>query len=163
LYDFGMLGTARRLLRQILDTLHPELVAGTPIVVLEPSCAAVFRDELLGLFPNDEDAQRLSAQTLLLGEFLARHAPDFSMPTLPRKALVHGHCHQKALVGMTAEHAVLKKLGLDYETPETGCCGMAGAFGFEAAHYDVSIACGERALLPAVRAAPKETLILADG
>ena len=136
LYDFGMLDTAKELLRDILTTLQPQIEAGVPIVGLEPSCVAVFRDELLGLFPHDENAQRLSKQTFLLSEFLNKHAGDFQPPPLPRKALVHGHCHQKALIGMKDEEAILKKLGLDFEVPESGCCGMAGSFGFEAGeHY----------------------------
>ncbi|HET9979561.1 MAG TPA: (Fe-S)-binding protein, partial [Ktedonobacterales bacterium] len=163
LYDFGMLDTAKRLLRQILDKLAPELAAGTPIVVLEPSCAAVFRDELVNLFPDDENALRLKAQTYLLSEFLERFAPDFQTPTLQRHAIVQGHCHQQALMGMHTEEATLRKHVATVETLNSGCCGMAGAFGFEASHYDVSIACGERVLLPVVRDAPKDTLIVADG
>ncbi len=163
LYDFGMLDLAKRLLRDVLDTLQPALAAGTPIVVLEPSCASVFRDELVNLFPDDENAQRLKAQTYLLSEFLERHAPDFHPPRLRGQAIVQGHCHQQALMGMGAEQRLLRAM-LDQVTPlDVGCCGMAGAFGFEATHYDVSIACGERALLPAVRAATNETLIVADG
>ncbi len=163
LYDFGMLTSAKRLLRQTLATLRDELAAGTPIVVLEPSCAAVFRDELLNLYPNDEDAKRLASQTFLLGEFLARYAPDWQPPTLPHKALVHTHCHQKALMGANADLRLLRNTMREVEAPEMGCCGMAGAFGFEADHYDVSVACGERVLLPAVRAAANNTLIVADG
>ncbi len=163
LYDFGMLNLARRLLRDVLDTLQPALAAGTPIIVLEPSCASVFRDELVNLFPDDENAQRLKAQTYLLGEFLERHAPDFHPPRLAGRAIVQGHCHQQALMGMGGEERILRQI-LDEVSPmEAGCCGMAGAFGFEAEHYDVSIACGERALLPAVRSASPETLIVADG
>ncbi|HEX6540498.1 MAG TPA: FAD-binding and (Fe-S)-binding domain-containing protein [Ktedonobacterales bacterium] len=163
LYDFGMLDTAKRLLRQVLDTLAPELAAGTPIVVLEPSCAAVFRDELVNLFPDDANAHRLKTQTYLLSEFLERFAPDFQAAVLPRHAMVQGHCHHKAVMGMDDEQTVLRKHVAEVETLDSGCCGMAGAFGFEAAHYDVSIACGERVLLPAVRSAPKDTLIVADG
>lgn len=164
LYDFGMLDTAKRLLIKVLDALRPEIQAGTPIVGLEPSCVAVFRDELTNLFPHDEDAKRLRRQTFLFGEFLNKYAPHFQPPELPRQALLHGHCHHKALIGMQDEEAVLKRLRVDFEAPETGCCGMAGSFGFEKGdHYDVSIACGERVLLPAVRAAAKETLIIANG
>ena len=163
LYDFGMLDAAKRLLRQILDALAPELAAGTPIVVLEPSCASVFRDELVNLFPDDENAHRLKAQTYLLGEFLEHFAPSFQTHMLQRSALLQGHCHQQALLGMRAEEATLRKHVANCETLDAGCCGMAGAFGFEANHYDVSIACGERALLPAVRNAAKDTLIVADG
>ncbi|HEY6093273.1 MAG TPA: FAD-linked oxidase C-terminal domain-containing protein, partial [Gemmatimonadales bacterium] len=163
LYDYGMLSTAKRWLRHVLDVLQPQLEAGTPIVGLEPSCVAVFRDELLGLFPEDLDAQRLSKQTLLFNEFVARHVDERDLPSLRRNALVHGHCHHKALMTMRDETRVLRALQLDFTTPEAGCCGMAGAFGFEKEHYGVSIQCGERALLPAVRQAPPETLIIADG
>lgn len=163
LYDHGMLTTAERLLRQILETLQPQITAGIPIVGLEPSCVAVFRDELLNLFPNDENARRLSKQVFLLSEFLERNIENYQLPHLQRKALVQGHCHQKAIMGMRAEGALLKKLGLDFEILDSGCCGMAGSFGFEKDHYDVSIKCGERVLLPAVREATKDTLIIADG
>ena len=163
LYDYGMLSTAKRWLRHVLTVLQPELEAGIPIVGLEPSCVAVFRDELLGLFPEDPDAQRLSKQTFLFSEFLARHVDESRLPTLRRNALVHGHCHQQALMTMRDETRVLRALQLDFTVPDSGCCGMAGAFGFEKAHYGVSIQCGERVLLPAVRQASPETLIIADG
>ena len=163
LYDFGMLDTARRLLRRTLDALQPELVAGTPIIALEPSCASVFLDEAVNLFPDDENARRLKSQTYLFSEFLERYAPDFHAPKLARRVLAQGHCHHKALVGMGAEERLLREIVNDVETPEASCCGMAGAFGFEREHYDVSVACGERALLPAVRAASKNTIIVADG
>ena len=163
LYDFGMLDTARRLLRRTLDALQPELVAGTPIIALEPSCASVFLDEAVNLFPDDENARRLKSQTYLFSDFMERHAPDFHTPKLARRAIAQGHCHHKALVGMGAEERLLRGIVEEVETPEASCCGMAGAFGFEREHYDVSMACGERALLPAVRAAPKDTLIVADG
>jgi FAD/FMN-containing dehydrogenase/Fe-S oxidoreductase len=163
LYDHGMLVTARRLLQDILDTLRPQIEEGVPVVGLEPSCVAVFRDELLNLFPNDEDARRLSQQTFLLSEFLVRQAEHYQLPQLQRKALVHGHCHHTALMKLRDEEKVLAKLGLDYTVLDSGCCGMAGAFGFEKAHYDVSLKVGERVLLPAVRSADTETLIIADG
>jgi FAD/FMN-containing dehydrogenase/Fe-S oxidoreductase len=163
LYDHGMLPTAKRLLRQILAALHPQITAGVPLVGLEPSCVAVFRDELLNLFPTDENARRLSKQTFLLSEFLAQKVPQYQPPRLRRKALVQGHCHHKATAGLGTEMDILRRLGLDIEIPEAGCCGMAGSFGFEKEHYDLSMRCGERALLPAVRAAASETLIIADG
>ncbi len=163
LYDFGMLDLAKRLLRDILDDLRDEIAAGTPIVVLEPSCASVFRDELVNLFPDDANAQRLKAQTYLLSEFLERYAPDFHLPKLQRQAIVQGHCHQQAVLGMGSEERILRETLAEVKPVNGGCCGMAGAFGFEADHYDVSMACGERALLPAVRGAPKDTLIIADG
>ena len=165
LYDYGMLDTAERWLKQILDCLRDEIRAGTPMVVLEPSCCAVFRDELTGLFPNDQDAKRLHFQTYLLSEFLAKYAPEYPQRELPqRKALVHMHCHHRAIMKVEAEQELLKKLGLDFEIPDSGCCGMAGAFGFEKGdHYDVSIKCGERHLLPAVRKAEEEALVIANG
>ncbi len=163
LYDFGFLGLAEHLLKQILAALRDEIRAGTPVVGLEPSCVAVFRDELCNLFPNDEDAKRLKKQTYLLSEFLEQKVPDYQPPKLQRKAVVHGHCHQKSVLNMACETELLKKVGLDCDMPDTGCCGMAGSFGFEAEKYEVSRACGERVLLPAVRDAGKDTLIVADG
>lgn len=164
LYDWGMLGAAKAALREILDTLKEPIEAGAPVVVLEPSCASVFRDELINFFPNDEDARRLSEQTFLLSEFLQKKAPHFDLPRLKRKAVAHGHCHHKSLMKMDDEEAVFEKMGLDFEILDSGCCGMAGAFGFERGdHYDVSVKCGERVLLPAVRAADKDTIIITDG
>jgi FAD/FMN-containing dehydrogenase/Fe-S oxidoreductase len=163
LYDFGMLDRAKRLLQETLDVLDGEIAAGLPLVVLEPSCAAVFRDELLNLFPHDERAHRLSRQTFLLSEFLERKAGNFELPKLSRKALIHGHCHHKSIMKMTDEESVLKKMGIDYHAPAPGCCGMAGSFGFEAEKYDLSISIGELELLPAVHSEPPESLIIADG
>jgi FAD/FMN-containing dehydrogenase/Fe-S oxidoreductase len=163
LYDFGMLDRAKRLLLKTLDTLAPEIEASVPIVVLEPSCAAVFRDELLNLFPDTLRARQLSQQTFLLSEFLEKKAAHFRLPKFPGKALVHGHCHHKSVMKMTDEEAILGKLGLDWSTPAPGCCGMAGSFGFEHDNYDVSVAIGELELLPAVRQAAANCLIIADG
>jgi FAD/FMN-containing dehydrogenase/Fe-S oxidoreductase len=163
LYDVGMLDRAKALLLQIMDQLLPVIEAATPIVVLEPSCAAVFRDELKNLFPQDERAQALSKQVFLLSEFLEQHAKDFPLPRLPRRALVHGHCHHKAIMKMTAEEAVLNRMDIAFTAPAPGCCGMAGAFGFEKEKYGVSKAIGELELLPAVRRAPTDWLIVADG
>jgi FAD/FMN-containing dehydrogenase/Fe-S oxidoreductase len=163
LYDFGMLKTAKGMLRQILHVLREEIESGTPIVGLEPSCVAVFRDELKNLFPMDEDARRLSANVFFLSEFLEQKAPHFRLPKLQRKAIVQKHCHHEHVMKFDAENAVLQKLGLDYELLDSGCCGMAGSFGFEADHYDVSVAIGERRLLPAVRQCSPDTLVIADG
>ncbi|HEY7318488.1 MAG TPA: FAD-binding and (Fe-S)-binding domain-containing protein, partial [Candidatus Binatia bacterium] len=164
LYDYGMLATAKRLLRRVMHCLQPQLSAGTPIVVLEPSCASVFRDELTNLFPHDPDARRLREQTFLLNEFLEKKAPGFRPPALERKALLQGHCHQKAVMSMEHERSLLSKIGLELTMPESGCCGMAGSFGFEEGdRYDVSVRCGERVLFPGVRQATPETLIVADG
>jgi Fe-S oxidoreductase len=163
LYDFGLLSQAKDYLQQILRALGPDIDAGRPVVVLEPSCASVFRDELRGLFPDDARADRLRRQTFLLSEFLERHAPAFVPPRLERRVLLHGHCHHKALMKMTDEESLLKKMGADLDAIDAGCCGMAGPFGFTADKYAVSQAIGERVLLPAVRRAPPEALIVADG
>jgi FAD/FMN-containing dehydrogenase/Fe-S oxidoreductase len=163
LYDFGLLDRAKKLLLEILDMLEVEIQAGIPIVVLEPSCASVFRDELVNLFPKNERAQKLSRQVFLLSEFLEKKAPHFVLPQLPHKAVVHGHCHHKAVMKMNDEESVLRKMGVDYHAPAAGCCGMAGSFGFEHEKYDVSVAVGELELLPAVRNAAAESLIIADG
>ncbi len=163
LYDFGMLDRAQRLLLDTLDVLGPKIAAGIPVVGLEPSCVAVFRDELCNLFPDDDRARRLSQQTFLLSEFLEKKAPHFTVPPLHRKALVHGHCHHKAIMKMTDEEAVLSRIGLDFHAPAPGCCGMAGSFGFEEEKYQVSQDVGELELLPAVRQAAPDTLIIANG
>jgi Fe-S oxidoreductase len=163
LYDYGMLDTAERWLKKMLAGLQPHIRAGTPVVVLEPSCYAVFKDELIDLLPNDQDAQRLSKQTFLFAEFLEKFAPDFNVPKLRGEAFAHIHCHQKALKKSDADEKLLKRMGIDLQLPDNGCCGMAGAFGFEAQHYDISMKVGEHDLLPQVRNAPKETLLIADG
>ncbi len=163
LYDFGMLDTAKALWRETLDALRPEIEAGTPVVGLEPSCVAAFRDELLNLYPMDEDAKRLSHNTFFLSEFLVKKVPEFKPPRLGRKAIVQKHCHHDHVMGYKEENQLLQKLGLDFEVLDSGCCGMAGSFGFEADHYDVSVRVGERMLLPSVRAADPETLVIADG
>ena len=163
LYDFGMLDTAKKLLLQILSALRPAIQAGIPVVGLEPSCVTVFRDELTDLLYGNEDAKRLQSQTFLLSEFLEKKVEDYRPPRMERKAVVHGHCHHKSDLKFDDEESVLKKMGLDYRILDSGCCGMAGAFGYETDHYDVGIQCGERVLLPAVRNAPVDALILADG
>ncbi|MEO8431211.1 MAG: FAD-binding and (Fe-S)-binding domain-containing protein [Acidobacteriota bacterium] len=163
LYDAGLLDDARELLAEILDALRPALRAGLPVVVLEPSCASVFQDELLGLFPGDPDAARLARQTRLFAELLETEAPEWSPPaSLSGSALVQGHCHQKALSSMEAEAALLARTGLSVHVLDAGCCGMAGAFGFESAHRDVSVAIAEHALLPALAGAP-DAIVVADG
>ncbi len=158
-----MLDRAQALLLQILDELAPEIEAGIPVVGLEPSCVAVFRDELTNLFPNDARAQALSKQTFLLSEFLERNSGNAPLPQLPRKALLHGHCHHKSIMKMTDEESLLRRLGIDFTSPAPGCCGMAGSFGFHDQHYEISAAIGELELLPAVRRAPDDWLIIADG
>lgn len=162
LYDFGMLDSARNQLKEILDALQDDIRAGVPIVGLEPACLSVFRDELLNFFPDDVLAQRLSRQSHLFSDFLM-NISDWDAPQLGGEALVHGHCHQKSVFGMAAEMALLKRLGIRARTVESGCCGMAGAFGFNPKYYAVSVKAGEAALLPAVRAADEHTMIIASG
>jgi FAD/FMN-containing dehydrogenase/Fe-S oxidoreductase len=164
LYDYGMLTLARRLLKRVLRGLRDEIRAGIPVVVPEPSCGAVFRSELMEMLPRDEDAKRLARQTYTLGELLAREAPDWETPRLERPALVHFHCHQRATSDTDCDQAVLRRLGLDAEVLSTGCCGLAGSFGYERGErYEVSVKAGEQSLLPAVRAASPHTLIVSDG
>jgi len=163
LYDYGFLDAAKRYLQRILQTLQPEIEAGIPVIVLEPSCASVFRDELHGLFPYDRLANKLHEQTFLFSEFLEKKASEWQLPQLPRKALVQGHCHHKSLLRFDDEKSVLKKLGLDHKVLASGCCGMAGSFGFENDKYGISVEIGKRVLLPEVRHASPETLIVADG
>jgi Fe-S oxidoreductase len=163
LYDFGMLDLAKRQLRQILSCLKSDIAAGTPVVGLEPSCVAVFRDELTNLFPHDPAATRLAAQTMTLAEFLSRYRPNWRPPRTDRKALVHGHCHHKAVMGFAAESKVLAEAARGVEILDSGCCGMAGSFGFKQEHYEVSQRIGELVLLPAVRRASPDHVIVADG
>jgi Fe-S oxidoreductase len=163
LYDFGMLDKAKQYLRRILEVLAQEINAGLPIVVLEPSCASVFRDELCNLFPEDPRARSLRQQTFLLSEFLQHHAPGYQPPQLSQKVLLHGHCHHKAIMKMTDEEALLRRMGAEPKSLDAGCCGMAGPFGFAKEKYSVSQAIGERVLLPAVRAAEPDTIVVSDG
>jgi FAD/FMN-containing dehydrogenase/Fe-S oxidoreductase len=163
LYDFGLLEKAKGNLSQIMNVLGPQIDAGLPIVVLEPSCASVFRDELHNLFPTDRRAGRLRNQTFLLSQFLQDQAPDYRPPKLSKKVLLHGHCHQKALMKMNHEEALLLKLGAELQSLDSGCCGMAGPFGFQKDKFDVSQAVAERVLLPAVRNAAQDTIIVTDG
>ncbi|HET6255246.1 MAG TPA: FAD-binding and (Fe-S)-binding domain-containing protein [Puia sp.] len=164
LYDYGMLKTAKRLLRRILDVLREDIRNGVPVVGLEPSCVAVFRDELVNLFPDDEDALRLRTQTFTLAEFLQKKAPQFRPPVLSKEAIIHGHCHQKAIMKMDAEKELFSKMKLNFRIVDSGCCGMAGSFGYErGAHYRVSVEAGELVLLPAVRSASRDALVIADG
>jgi FAD/FMN-containing dehydrogenase/Fe-S oxidoreductase len=162
LYDFGMLGTARSLLEEALTVLQPHIAAGTPVIGLEPSCVSVFRDEMTNLLGGNPAAQQLKARTFLLSEFLVNQA-DYRPPQWRRRALVHGHCHHKSVLKFDSEFELLKRIGLDFQVLDSGCCGMAGSFGFEAEKYEISVRIGERVLLPAVRNAAPDTLIIADG
>jgi Fe-S oxidoreductase/FAD/FMN-containing dehydrogenase len=161
LYDYGFLDLAERYLRRSLEQLREWYREGIPIVGMEPSCTAVFKDELTKLLPNDEDAKRLYASVMHFAELFERY--ELEAPPLGRSALVWGHCHQKATGGMDADLAVLKRMGVEAEELHAGCCGLAGSWGFEADHHDVSIAAGELGLLPRVRELAAEDLVVANG
>lgn len=173
LYDYGFLDIARRWWIDLLGKLRPYYQAGIPMVVLEPSCWSSFVDEVTDLLYGNEDAKRLKSLTFNISDFLKAKAPDYAPPKLNMSAIVHGHCHHKALdtmkqkvVGkLAAEKDLFKKMGIESKYPADGCCGMAGAFGYEKTnnHYQVGLAVGERVLLPEVRKAPDNHLIIADG
>jgi FAD/FMN-containing dehydrogenase/Fe-S oxidoreductase len=164
LYDFGFLDEAKRYLSRILDELGPQIDAGVPVVMLEPSCASVFRDELLNFFPKDERAIRLGRQTIMLSEMLARTTNGWQPPSLvDRRIVVHGHCHQNSVMTMKDDVKLLRATGARIDVLDSGCCGMAGPFGFEADKFEVSQTLAERVLLPAVRAAAKDDLLVSNG
>jgi Fe-S oxidoreductase len=161
LYDYGFLDTAERYLHDVLDQLREHIRAGTPVVGMEPSCLAVFKDELTKMLPHDDDASRLARNAYHYGEFFSTFG--INPPKLEGKALLWGHCHHRATGGIDPEQQVLEKMGLQVQSLTGGCCGLAGSWGFEAGKYDISIDCGEQALLPAVRAADASTVIVANG
>jgi FAD/FMN-containing dehydrogenase/Fe-S oxidoreductase len=160
LYDHGFLDVARRELARVLDALAPEIAAGTPVVGIEPTCIAVFRDELLRFFPKDVRAQKLAANVLTLAEWLDR--TGFTPPQREGRALLHGHCHQKALWGTSAEAKLLARMGLEVSMPDTGCCGMAGSFGFHPRRVALSMRIGELSLFPAIRGASADTIVVSN-
>jgi FAD/FMN-containing dehydrogenase/Fe-S oxidoreductase len=165
LYDFGLLGAARKYLAKVLDRMTPQIEAGLPFIFLEPSCASVFKDELLELFPDDPRAQRLSRQVWLLADWLAAKAPEWATGRLQgAHVLLHGHCHHKAVFGGPAsEIALLRQAGATVEPIQAGCCGMAGPFGFDSDKFEVSKAIASDGLLPAIARTGPTTLIVADG
>ena len=163
LISTGQLGIAKRVLRRTVAAMREEIRAGTPVVGLEPSCTAVFRTDAPELLPGDEDVRRLSMQTKTLAELLGQRAPDWVPPPVNRRAIVQTHCHQHAVMGFDADRALLERSGVDVDVLDSGCCGLAGNFGFERGHFEVSIACAERVLLPTVRRVDLETVLLADG
>jgi len=161
LYDYGLLDEARALLAGIVEELADEVRSGVSVVGLEPGCLSVFKDELLKQLPDNDVARRLSQQSFLFSDFVAQ--TGFAWPALDEDVLVHGHCHQKSLFGMKGETALLNQLGVRWTLLDTGCCGMAGSFGFNAEHYDLSMKIGEDKLLPLVRQAPRDTLVVTNG
>jgi Fe-S oxidoreductase len=164
----GQLDTAKKVLRRTLDAMRPYLDAGLPVVGLEPSCTSVLRADAVRLLGGDLDAKRLADQTVTLAELLRDKAPDFA-PQLTGaggavpKAVVQTHCHQHAVMGFGADNEVMKRVGLSADVLKSGCCGLAGDFGMTRDHRDVSLACAERVLLPAVRDADPATVVIADG
>jgi Fe-S oxidoreductase len=163
LYDFGFLDQARKYLLNILDEFEPQIRSGIPVVMLEPSCASVFRDELINFFPNDERAVLLSKQTMMLSEVLAQSSVWQPPQMVGQRIVVHGHCHQKALMTMKDEMALLQSTGAQVDLLDSGCCGMAGPFGFEKDKFEVSQNLAERVLLPAVRTAQQNTIFVSNG
>jgi Fe-S oxidoreductase len=162
LYEYGMLDAAKRSLRQILRVLRSEIAAGVPIVGMEPSCIAVFRDELPNLLPNDPDAKRLSAHVFTLAELLRDRG--WTPPRSEGRALYFGHCHHRSVMETDADTQLLKGMGLELDEVDATCCGLAGGFGFEEGQrYEVSVRVGEHGILPAVRAADAGTIVIADG
>jgi Fe-S oxidoreductase len=143
--------------------LRDEIDRGTPIVVLEPACASAFKDELLNLYPERNEAKRLSAQVHYVADFIAERIDRFPKFLRGGSALVQPHCHHHAVIGFDREMELLHRLGLEIERPPQGCCGMAGAFGMANESFDVGRAIGERVLLPRVRELGEETIIVADG
>jgi FAD/FMN-containing dehydrogenase/Fe-S oxidoreductase len=161
----GQLGVAGRVLKRTITALRPALQAGRRVVVLEPSCAAVFRSDAAELLGSD-DARLLARQTTTLAELLDERGwrpPPTAGGAAKRKAIAQVHCHQHAIMGFDADRELLKACGVDLDVLDAGCCGLAGNFGFERGHYDVSVACAEHGLWPAVRNADPATAVLADG
>lgn len=160
----GQLGVAKRVMRASLRLLAPYLDAGLPVAGLEPSCTAALRGDMPELLGDDERARSLARRTYTLAEFLESHAPDWTPPrSIGRDALTQLHCHQHAELGFGPDEKLMAKAGVRNQTLDSGCCGLAGNFGFEQGHYDVSMACAERVLAPAVRQAAPETLVISDG
>ncbi|WP_049574047.1 FAD-binding and (Fe-S)-binding domain-containing protein [Streptomyces sp. SBT349] len=159
----GQLDIARRVLRHTAAVLREDLRAGAQVVGLEPSCTAVFRADAAELFPRSAEFTRLRDQTRTLAELLGERAPEWRPPAVDARAVVQRHCHQYAVMGFDADRDLLKRAGVNADILDAGCCGLAGNFGFEQGHYEVSMACAEAGLLPAVRKADADTLILADG
>ncbi|MDX3351307.1 MULTISPECIES: FAD-binding and (Fe-S)-binding domain-containing protein [Streptomyces] len=158
----GQLDRARAVMRRTLDLMAPVLETSAPVVVLEPSCAAALRTDLPELLHDDPRAARLAARVLTFAEALERHAPDWTPPQVNLPAVGQTHCHQHAVLGDAADRRLRESAGLTGEL-SGGCCGLAGNFGFEDGHYEVSAACAEDQLLPAVREAPDGAVVLADG
>ncbi|MEW2353315.1 FAD-linked oxidase C-terminal domain-containing protein [Spirillospora sp. NPDC029432] len=162
-HSTGQLRVTQHVLRRTLDVLRPALEAGLPVVGLEPSCTVMLRDEAPELLPDDPRAKLLAAQTVTLAELVAAHEGDWPFRRLDAGAVAQVHCHQEAKGSYDPDRAVLERLGVTPDVIGAGCCGLAGNFGFEPGHWDVSQACAERELYPKVREAGADDLVLADG
>jgi Fe-S oxidoreductase len=155
----GLIDEARRNARRNLEVLYPLIERGVPLVGLEPSCILTIRDDYTKLLPDDERVESLAGATRLFEEALLEL--DSELPLRGGSpVLLHGHCHQKALVGTgLTERALALAPGADVEVVDSGCCGMAGLFGYERDHYEVSMKMGERRLFPAVRGSQERTVV----
>jgi Fe-S oxidoreductase len=161
----GQLNIARRVLGRTVRHLAPHVREQGFVVGLEPSCTAVFRSDMHELFPDDQDAHRLKDHVVTLAELLTEHTDGWAPPQAPpgTEAITQVHCHQHAIMGWDADQRLLEKAGVDAERLDSGCCGLAGNFGFTAGHGDVSRALAEQTMLPRIREAAEDTVVLADG
>ncbi len=160
LMHFGFLGLAGRNLSRTIDLLTPFARQGIPILFVEPSVAAMFKDDLSKIWPHDPDVARVVELCAMMSEFIQEN--DLELPRLKGRAILHNHCNQKAVLKPKAVHHVLKTMGIDFEEPQEGCCGMAGSFGYVKEHYPLSLKIAEEHLLPAVRQAEADTYIVAE-
>ncbi|WP_285730935.1 FAD-binding and (Fe-S)-binding domain-containing protein [Nocardiopsis sp. ATB16-24] len=158
----GQLDVARAVMRRAVRALAPLVEEGLPVVGLEPSCTAALRHDLRELLPGP-DSEKVAGAVHTLAGFLSEYAPDWRPPRIPASALAQVHCHQHAVIGFDADRELIARAGIDGEVLDSGCCGLAGDFGFTEGRYEVSTAIGERDLLPRVREASEDTLVLADG
>ncbi len=161
LYDYGFLDAAGHYLRDVLRQLRPHVRAGTPIVGMEPSCLAVFKEELRKMLPHDDDAERLERQSYHFAEFFEKF--QIPVPKTRADAVLWGHCHQRATGGVDPDERVLDRMGVKAKSAAGGCCGLAGSWGFESGKWKISMDCGEQGLFPAVRDADAYTLVVANG
>ena len=162
----GQLSTAKRVLRRTIEAVAPHVQAGGLVMGLEPSCTAVFRSDAPELFPTNQDVRRIRDHTVTLAELLVNHTDGWDPPRVAQehsKAVAQVHCHQHSVMGWDADQELLRRAGVDAEHLDSGCCGLAGNFGFTAGHRKVSEACAEQVLLPRVREAEPDTVVLADG
>jgi Fe-S oxidoreductase len=161
LYDYGFLDAAQHYLHRVLDELRDYVRADVPVVGMEPSCLAVFKDELTRMMPHDDDARRLVANSYHFAEFFRTFG--ITPPQMAGQVLLWGHCHQRATGGTGADRELLEQMGLSVRDLQGGCCGLAGSWGFEDGKYRISMDCGEQALLPAIRDADPATTVVANG